>query len=358
MHLAVDGSIFTHRIPRPDSLHWWQALAALADLEPSVEITLVSEGGLAESLPNSSPWRHHQITGRGGAFQPHLYFHRDLPRTAQSVGAEVLFVPYHASPLLSPLPTICVLETTPPKRRRSILNRLKVSMERAGLQGAEGIFRLDDLGNVEESGNFLDLPPWVADGFRPAGEGDGQVLKVYQLETDYVLCHGLMAEEVPALLSAWTWVDPSAGVLHPLVLLDPEGAAAERMKDMADHLDLSETIHFRDLKGVDHLPALYRSASVYLSISGRGIGQPLRWSLAVGTPVAGVRTPMSSAVLGEAGYLVEGNDSRGLGAACLSLLVEREISAKLRQQGLIRARRYHGEEPLLSLFRCMEEVVR
>jgi hypothetical protein len=59
--------------------------------------------------------------------------------------------------------------------------------------------------------------------------------------------------------------------------------------------------------------------------------------------VAALTTPLSQSIVGPAGYLAAQPDARTLGAACLTLLVEEEIAASLREKGRERAKTYRPE---------------
>jgi glycosyltransferase involved in cell wall biosynthesis len=107
------------------------------------------------------------------------------------------------------------------------------------------------------------------------------------------------------------------------------------------------------------LPALYRGAQAFLHTGSSQTGQEFRWALAAGVPIASVEGSHAASIAGEAAYLAPRGDTRALGAACLTLLVEPEAVAKpLRQKGLLRAGAYHGEEPREAWYRVFEEVYR
>jgi len=111
-----------------------------------------------------------------------------------------------------------------------------------------------------------------------------------------------------------------------------------------------DTVQLLESLRWDQLPALYRGATVFLHLGFTANGQELRWALATGTPVAGVKTPAAAAILGEAGYLVGDGDARTLGAACLTLLVERdEMGRRLGQAGMLRAGGYHRPAAVAGL---------
>jgi glycosyltransferase involved in cell wall biosynthesis len=88
---------------------------------------------------------------------------------------------------------------------------------------------------------------------------------------------------------------------------------------------------------------VYRGASALLHGGGRRNAAGLRWALASGVPVAAPSTPITEAVLGPAGFLAPPGDTRGLGSACLTLLVEEKVADPLRERGLERAAGYRSD---------------
>jgi glycosyltransferase involved in cell wall biosynthesis len=198
----------------------------------------------------------------------------------------------------------------------------------------------------------------VSGAFRATKSGgDDEVLDRLGLEEGFVFSLPAEMREVELFLAAWTWVDSSAGQLHPLVMAGLKERDRQNAMKRADELDLGETVRILERVNLKDLPALYRGGKVFLHGQSFGWGQELRWALACGTPVAGVRSALTVEIVQEAGYLVDPLDSRGLAAACITLLVEDEISSRLRQLGLIRARGFHEKGHIAALERSFEELL-
>jgi glycosyltransferase involved in cell wall biosynthesis len=186
------------------------------------------------------------------------------------------------------------------------------------------------------------VPPFVGADFRPM---EGAQQSSQGLEPGYVLCAGVQAAQVPFLLAAWSWVEGSTGEAAPLVLLGVEPAAEPGILEQARALGIESTVKVLPPLPLGELPGLFRGAAVYLSLDPEAHGQPLRWALSCGVPIAGLSGPSAAAVLGEAAYLVQPGTARRLGAACLTLLVDEQVAADLRRKGLARAEAYHGRGP-------------
>jgi glycosyltransferase involved in cell wall biosynthesis len=127
-----------------------------------------------------------------------------------------------------------------------------------------------------------------------------------------------------------------------LLIANLTEASTRFAAELADQLGVGESVRTVRL-GDDDWPAALRGASALLHGGGRRNAGLLRWALASGLPVAALSTPITEAVLGPAGFLAPERDSRGLGAACLTLLVEEAVAGSLRERGLDRATRYRLE---------------
>jgi glycosyltransferase involved in cell wall biosynthesis len=111
---------------------------------------------------------------------------------------------------------------------------------------------------------------------------------------------------------------------------------------MANRLGIGATVRALDVPD-EAWPAVFRGASALLHGGRRRNTAALRWALASGLPVAAASTPITDSVLGPAGFLVPDGNSRSLGAACLTMLVEDEVAGSLRARGLERAASYRTE---------------
>lgn len=84
--------------------------------------------------------------------------------------------------------------------------------------------------------------------------------------------------------------------------------------------------------------------------------QGLRWALTCGVPVAAFAVSVSEAILGEAAYLTPERDTRRLGAACLSLLVDEDLSSSMRQTAAARAEALHADRAPLELVALLRQA--
>jgi glycosyltransferase involved in cell wall biosynthesis len=159
-----------------------------------------------------------------------------------------------------------------------------------------------------------------------------------------VLCYDTEPTGLRKALAAWTWVDGSLGDSFPLVFVSDETAPQDRVSEAAAAFDVADSVRVRS-PGRDH-PHLFREAAALLSVRPSAWGQPYRWALANGVPVAAFDTGAAGSIVGEAGYLVSDGSTRTLGAACLSVLVQDDLAESLRSKGLRRAESYLDTPPV------------
>ena len=89
---------------------------------------------------------------------------------------------------------------------------------------------------------------------------------------------------------------------------------------------------------IDQLPALYQgAAAVFHPAPAAPWGGALRRALACGRPVVAVESPLADALIGSAGYAVPAEETRRLGAALITVIVEEDVAAKLGDLGRDRA---------------------
>jgi hypothetical protein len=265
-----------------------------------------------------------------------------LPLAARRERPCTLLVPYASGPLVSAAPTAVLAESDQAKPR-SVWDRLQTSFGRAGLAGAwRQLSWRDNLPQAADASSVASVPPAVPPSFVPeSAPEDVDIRRRAGLPGDYVLALGATAADLPLLLAAWSWMTPSLGGAFRLVA-GPLGPRAPLADELAEGLGLEGTFQTFESIPWTALPAVLRGASCLLFGTQPATWQVLRWALAAAVPAAGVRSSSAEAILGPSGYLVDPADTRSLGAAGLSLLVDEEgLAGRLKRAGLSRAAAYH-----------------
>lgn len=279
-----------------------------------------------------------------------------LPRRAYQVGADVILSLYGGSPLRSPVPVLSYLADLEQVGTRSLIHRLAFAAGRAGVESSAARLAYRD-GSPSRIGDSttVRLDPWVSMRFHASmGSSDQMALDSLGLKSGYVLAFGFTLNDLPFLMAAWSWVISSTGESIPMVVL---GLGEDEMIALQEHaraMDLEKTITSLRTPGLDTLAVVYRQADLFIYGGRHSSGQALRWALASGLPIAAQDVPITTSILADAAYLTPEGDTRLLGAAMLSLLVEENLATRLREKALSRAEGFHRVRPLTDLQQSLQ----
>jgi glycosyltransferase involved in cell wall biosynthesis len=342
MHVAVDGGPLIERPNSPSSLHLIEWLSALQSA--GAQVTLLYPQGVLPSIPTEIGTL--AIARREGAWSRLRFEQRDLPRAAGELQADLLLVGEGRAPLASPCQIATISSMGRGTAARGIPDTLAFAAGKAGSRGASAMLYPSDVGHPSGRTGY---PPFVAPAFK---EG------ALEVREPYVLCYGFDRKDIPLVLSAWTWVDGSLGDTYPLTFLGAGPTLTMEIDSMAAELDIEASVRTRPEVSYRDLPRLYGGAAAYLGTAFVADGQALRWALAAGAPVVGLKTPEFESVLGGAAYLVPPGDSRALGAACLTVLIQERVSNPLREKGRQRADKYMDPRVGTELIELLKEVVK
>ncbi|MBN1679298.1 MAG: glycosyltransferase family 4 protein [Anaerolineae bacterium] len=339
-------------------------LTALHTLNPDLRLSLVVPDHMRtlDHLPPAVDVL--PIKTRFGGHLGKVWFEqRAFPRAVARLKADIAHVPYWGPPLRVGVPlVVSVLDVIPlvvPAYRAGLTNRLYTSLVTAAARGATHILTISEA-SKHDIVRLIGVPPervsvtyLAADRvFQPDDdrEHDAAVRERYGLVDvdDFVLYLGSYAvhKNVRLLLAAYTYVTQSMGPDVPLVLAGhtPAEWGTPRFPDLPatiDELGLGDVVRWIGPVDEADKPALYRLASVFVFPSryeGFGLG-PLE-AMACGTPVVACDVSSLPEVTGDAAFLVDPDDSKALGGAILSLLVQPEFAATMRDHGLARAREF------------------
>lgn len=358
MHIAMSVWRSSPENLCPEREHLLDLGVRLLERHSEVQLTWIDTADRASEMKGRAA--DTLRVGRGDSPWARLRFEQiDLPRAAQAAGADLLFIPYPGAPLRSGVPVVAAGWEAGPADGASAVERVRWSLGKAGLRGAAAAIVFADQPRPAPGGiRFATLPPSVSPAFRSVPSPDDLATRSrLGLPDAYVLSLAPPADRLELLLAAWTWVDGSVGDSIPLAIAGLASPLSEGLQSRARELDVAGSVRVLEEIEVSDLPAVFRGAQAYLDADGSS-AQALRWAIACGLPVAAMESPTSAPALGEAAYLSPAEDSRALGAACLTLLVEPEVAGPLRQKGLVRAAGFHGDVPLQAFYELLVQVTR
>ena len=164
------------------------------------------------------------------------------------------------------------------------------------------------------------------------------VTKTYGLE-HYIHYAGNMLphKNVAKLIQAFRLIAPK--IPHRLVLQgrrDSEYAA--QLETLIKELDLEGRVVLLGYVLRSHLPYLYSGASVFVTVSlSEGFGLPPLEAMACGTPVVASKTSSLPEVVGDAGILVDPNNTEQIAQALLEVIEHPELRGDLSRKAVRRA---------------------
>lgn len=356
MHFAFDGWQLATQPETPVAYRLYGWLKRFSEIAPRHLYTLFHPLELEVPIPSG-------VHGVGVEADPSAlgrlrWEQLQLPRSAEWAGADALCYWGASGALLCRFPSVAIMDFSTPLRGRGLAARVRAALGMAGARLADRALCADDLDDQMRSGRTgRPYSPFVDAAFTPKPDkADREVFRRHELQYGYALCHSPVASTLPGLLAAWSWVGPSVGTLSPLVFLGMDSHRESLAKETASRFGVGECVRSIHGVGFADLPAIYRGAQVLLHPGITRSGMELRWAMAAGTPVAGHQGPAIESVMGPAGYLVPRSEARALGAACLTLLVDKHAAESLSQAGLKRAAPYHEPHRANALLRILEEA--
>lgn len=379
MHVAFNGWFWD----RPDTgsgQYTRELLRALQSLPNAPQMTLVLPPHVmqAEALPPDVSVAH--APARFGGDLGKVWFEQiGFPRATANLRADLAHVPYWGPPLASPVPVVTtvhdIITLAMPVYRGGPLARLYTGLAAASARGAAHVIT-DSEASKQEIVSRLGIPAdrvtavllAAGEQFHPAigAEKDAAVRKKYDLPERFVLYLGGFdaRKNVHTLLLAYTYVGQAMGQEIPLILAGRPPAAwgSARFPDLPSYIaQLGIGEYVRWLGEIDEAdkPSLYRLAEVFVFPSRyEGFGLPPLEAMASGTPVVACETSSIPEITGEAAFLVEPDDARGMGGAILGILNQPPLAAQLRNLGLGRATRFRWRQTAESTLAIYAQVLR
>ncbi len=265
---------------------------------------------------------------------------RKIKALAAGSGARILHLTSGRAPFNSPLPVVISPTDAgrPDTRRKSLRRRLGDALASGGLARASLVLWPADLPAWERSNETHAVPPLTHPAFTPSLEDSAYRLELELPET-YILHHGpLFDGDLDLLLSAWTWAAGSIGQLYPLVIAGAGHHSKEGMLKAARQMGLEETVQFLPPLPPRDLAEVYRRCTaIFHPAPVTPWGSPVRRGLAAGRALVLIESPLADATVGPAACVLPAADTRRLGAALITTVVEEEVRERLEVEARKRA---------------------
>jgi glycosyltransferase involved in cell wall biosynthesis len=320
--------------------------------------------------------RVQRVASRAGHLGKIWFEQAGFPRAAAGAGADLAHVPYWGSPLQSPLPVVVTVHDLITMRqreyRRGLRARLYNALVATAARGASHVIT-DSAYSRDEIMVHLAIPGAqvtaihlaAAPQYREQSEFlmDMAIRRKYNLPDVYVLYLGGFAlhKNVTTLLHAYTYVAQAMGEDYPLVLAGRKPEPGPNVPGYEAYLQQNQLTDFvRWIGYVDEedKPAVYRGALCFAFPSRyEGFGLPPLEAMACGVPVVTTNASSLPEVVGQAAFAVDPDDERQLAGAIISVLIQEEFAADLRNKGLQQAASFTWEETATKTLLVYDQVL-
>jgi glycosyltransferase involved in cell wall biosynthesis len=300
-----------------------------------------------------------------------------FPRICRALELDLAHVPYFASPLLPPLPTIATIhDLIPivlPAYRGGPLVRLYTSLVAAAARRAQLILT-DSESSRRDILARLGIPAervrvvYLAAGAEYQPVADQARLEMtrskYRLPERFILYLGGFdrRKNVHGLLQAYKSASGFLGQEYPLVLAGrlptKESALFPNLKRAIAESGMEESVVPTGWVTEEDKPALYTLASLFVYPSFyEGFGLPVLEAMACGTPVVVSRAASLPEIAGEAGLLVDPEEVTQMAQAIISVLSDETLRLELREKGLAQAQRFSWQKTAQQTLAAYQEVL-
>ena len=380
MRIALNGWFLIHDSYTGSGQYLRALIKYLPRVAPQHEYYIIAPVSPTETMPILTEAVLYPVKSGLSNLDKVRFEQMSFPAACRRLKADVVHVPYWGPPLSSPAPIVVtihdVIPRLLPQYRGSRRVQLYTALASAAAQGASLVLADSDaskndivreLGIPAEKVRTLYLA--VEERYSPTGDWqvDEPIRKKYGLEPEggYALYFGGfdIRKNVRGLLSAWTWAAGSIGQTTPLVIAGhlpkPDGTFFEDFPALAQELDIADSVKFIGAVEEGDKPALYRGATVFIYPSRyEGFGLPPLEAMACGVPVVASSAASLPEVIGTAGYLIPPDETRSLGAALLTCVVEPSVADDLRARGLAQAKKFSWEQTARATVAAYEDVAR
>ncbi|MBI2887788.1 MAG: glycosyltransferase family 4 protein [Chloroflexi bacterium] len=340
-------------------------LAAAEQEAPASEFVLYCNRAPARGLFSSD--NHHTL--RVMPF-PRLWTHLRLSWEMLLHAPDVLFVPAHVIPVVHPRASVATIHDLghlyfPEAYPKETLKYLTWATEQ-NVRAAAHLLA-DSQATRADLIRHYSVPPErvtvVYPGVSPlfTQEQDpaelGAVRLHYNLQEPYVLYVGTLhpRKNVTRLIEAFARAKREGRLQERLVLAGRMGWLPEEI--LRSLQQVGEAVTLLGYVPDDHLPALYGGATAFVLPSlFEGFGMPVLEAMACGTPVIAADSSSLPEVVGDAGVLVDPQQTDELAEALAWVCGRQELREQLRQKGLARVRVFTWEAAALKTLAVLDRV--
>jgi glycosyltransferase involved in cell wall biosynthesis len=191
--------------------------------------------------------------------------------------------------------------------------------------------------------------------------GEPEVNKMrqkYSITKPYILYTGTLEprKNILGILESYVQLPEDLRNSYSLVLAGGKGWLDDEIKNRLDELkdyDIITTGYVPD----EDLPAIYSGASVFVYPSHyEGFGMPPLEAMACGVPVISANNSSLPEAVGDAGILIDADDTKGLAKNVERVLRDSALAKEMSEKGLKRAKKFTWESSAATMLKVINEV--
>jgi glycosyltransferase involved in cell wall biosynthesis len=269
---------------------------------------------------------------------------RVLLRLANNLGVELVHTTTSSPPLFSSRESfVSPAGYGDPRRMQGFISRLREAVSQGGMARASGLLWPEDIPMPEGEAPITLLPPIVyGDSLTVAGTISDHDFNLH-LPENYLLYHGPTHQEVlMRVMGAWSWAAKVIGEYTPLLLLVRE-SVSENVRGLAGEYGLGESVlTLSPTSPQEVLPIYEKCTALFHPAPVSPWGGAVRRAMIYGNPIVGMESLAVDAMVSAGAFLVDGKDTRAMGAALITIVVNDEVAEKLSQVARERAMNWGG----------------
>jgi glycosyltransferase involved in cell wall biosynthesis len=206
------------------------------------------------------------------------------------------------------------------------------------------------------------VPSAPAAGYRPLPKEwvKAELRQKYQFRQPYILYVGGLnpRKNVAEIIYAYSKIHRELPDGQLLVILGAAGRHQQKLRALADSLDLAANVIFPGFVASPDLPLLYNGADLFVYPSlYEGFGLPPIEAMACGVPVIAANTASLPEVVGEAGLLVNPRDTLKLAETMRQVLTNPALAESLSHKGLQHCKKYTWENNAAQILQIYQNTV-